>query len=906
MKVYVEFLGIPKIYINDQWIKINKNKLNLIILYILYNEDCTRDELSAIFWPENDEVRAKSNLRNALYQIRKILGEEILEIDGHSFIRISDKVELKKDIDLFLDEDNGKRILETSELIFMDKMYLKDNHLFTEWLDGVKRAYENLILNILNSELNNNIEIRNQELVEKYSNKIIELDPYNENAYREQIKVHILNHDFNEGIKIYKALESKVLKELEVALEEETIELYEYMIKRKNNTGETQIKEYFERSDLSLIISKEFDNFIRSKEFNHIIVRGEIGVGKSKLIESFLKNIKWKSYILELNQTITEIELLGFQKLLDLFNISGRNQMECLKKFLDEMKNREDKVILYIKNLEYIDIKSLDYFSELLLDSRQENIFIISELSESLIRDFSVNQRLRLFRNIINIDVPLLSIHETIDYIKFKAPDNKEAILNKDIIYEESFGNIMFIDEYIKPNKDMGSIIGVLLNSFNSIEWDILKKAAIFEDSFSIKDLNILMNLEELTLLNHIESLFNKGIFRESDNKLRIKYKPLKSKIYDNMPGVYKNRLHEIVANNYEDKEEINYENCKFLSYHYGKAGRYFNKYFYKLKSLELRLDYYDQFFPTIKNLEDKPKDFFSDRESYYQELNKLHKNINEMKHSIEGENFYQLIMILEFLMGRTMIGGGRREEGIVHIQKLIPMAQQSKDVEYLVKGYIEYIHYGIHKGSNIIIKEYIDLAKGIINREKFYVEYAELTRLEGLYELRTNNLEIAEKLLKESIEAYDVPILSNRNMFPIAAANNYLGNLYKAKKDYKTAEKYYLKSINTCLEYDVKKSLDIFYADYGYMLFMKNDYDKAEEILKKALEVYDVLGTHWKRSIVESSLGKIQLSKGDYKTALSHVRNAEIFSKKDQKSEEIKLLNKLKRDIKNKKNKKI
>src|SRR5699024_8353573 len=127
-----------------------------------------------------------------------------------------------------------KKILSSSELVFMDKMHLKDNEVFSEWLDGVKRAYENNILNILNIELNKNIKTRNMELIEKYSNKIIGLAPYNENAYREKIKIHILNHDYNEGIKVFKELEKKVKEDLGVPLEEETIQLYKYMLNKKN------------------------------------------------------------------------------------------------------------------------------------------------------------------------------------------------------------------------------------------------------------------------------------------------------------------------------------------------------------------------------------------------------------------------------------------------------------------------------------------------------------------------------------------------------------------------------------------------------------------------------------------------------------------------------------------------
>ncbi len=896
--VYVEFLGVPKIYIDGKWIEISKNKLNLIVLYILYNENCTRDELAAIFWPDSDEIRAKSNLRNAIYQMKKFIGEDLINTEGHSYVGISEGVNLKKDIDIFLDEDSEKKILRIPQLYFMDKMYLKDNDEFNDWVHSVRTAYEKIAINILNMGLDKSLKLRDIRDIERYANKIIEIDPYNENAYRELIKICISSHDFNRGIKIFKEVQKKIESELEVPLEEKTLELYKFMLNNKNNRNDRQLREYFERTDLSLRIEREFDRFIHGDEFKHIIVKGEIGVGKSKLIEKFLGDVQCSTYILELNQVETDVGFLALKKMLHLFGVMDFSKRDELMNQLMEVINREEKIILYIKNAEFLDMGSLDYFSETLFHEGQRNIFGILEYSKSLSRDFSLHQRLKLLNNTVDIDVPLLNIHEIIDYIKFRKPDEK--LIDYEEIYDMTSGNIMFIDEYLNLSGDRGSIVESLINSFSECELDIIKKASIFEDYFEFKYLNQLLDGEELTLLKDIERLFNKGILEEKGNRMRIKYSSLKSRIYNSMPRIYRSRLHGKVAQMYEEQGELDYENCKSISYHYGRNNDYYKKYFYHLRSLELRLDYYDQFFPTISNLHDRPKEFYKDREGYYREFNELYEDIKEKRYETEGENYHRLIMILEFLIGRTMIGGGKREEGILHIDKAMNMAKKAGNREYLIKSYIEYIHYGIHRGDNSIMKRYIDLAKSLIDRDDFYIEYAEVTRLEGLYELRCENLDVSEELLKKSINLYDIPVLYNRNIFPMVAANNYLGNLYVLKKDYTRAEEYYMKSIGICLNYDVKKSLDILYADYGYMLFNMGEYERAEEILNKAIVIYDALGTHWKRTIVESSLGYICLLKGNYREAIAHVRSGEIFSKKDQKVEEIELLNSLKREIEN------
>ena len=314
---------------------------------------------------------------------------------------------------------------------------------------------------------------------------------------------------------------------------------------------------------------------------------------------------------------------------------------------------------------------------------------------------------------------------------------------------------------------------------------------------------------------------------------------------------------------------------------------------------MEIRLDYHDQFFPIIERFDLLSRLEAPDKSDIYATFDKLDDDLEELRKTVKYEDYYYLKMKTEFLMGRTMVTGGRSKEGIVHINKLIGMAQEIDSTKYLVKGYIEYVHFGIHSYNNEIMHEYIEKLKEIVSLETNILDYAELLRLEGLYETRMNNLEVAEELLHRAIEIYNTKRFETISIIPVAASYNYLGHLYYKKKDYDNAEHFFVKAITKCIDNRLIKSLDILFADYGYMLFAIRKYDEAQEVLESALEYFDILGTHWKRPLVESALGIIKISRGELEEATVHMRNAEIFFRKDQKADEGELLEILKARIK-------
>lgn len=106
----------------------------------------SRDKLLAILWPETDPEKARHALSNALYMVRRELGEDALKATGEDLALNQDRVAV--DALEFLAAVEAEEFDEAARLYlgpFMDGMYLKGTHEFEHWIDAerdrFKRAY---------------------------------------------------------------------------------------------------------------------------------------------------------------------------------------------------------------------------------------------------------------------------------------------------------------------------------------------------------------------------------------------------------------------------------------------------------------------------------------------------------------------------------------------------------------------------------------------------------------------------------------------------------------------------------------------------------------------------------------------------------------------------------------------
>ena len=157
-------------------------KLFAILLYIIYNAQCSRDELVIIFWGKIGEESARQNLRNAIYRLKKLLGQELLMVD-HQKVSLGKEVSVLRDTDGLVADDGNLQILELEDTVFLNKLYLRGTPEFDKWVLSTRATYEKIIAARLESNMRELLRTGNPS-VEVYAQKLLSIFPYHEEAVR--------------------------------------------------------------------------------------------------------------------------------------------------------------------------------------------------------------------------------------------------------------------------------------------------------------------------------------------------------------------------------------------------------------------------------------------------------------------------------------------------------------------------------------------------------------------------------------------------------------------------------------------------------------------------------------------------------------------------------------------------
>src|SRR5690349_11763500 len=73
----LSFLGPLRISLDGQPLGLRSARIRALLAYLVLEAGRahTRDALAALFWPDEPDHVARQNLRQALYQLRRLLGE---------------------------------------------------------------------------------------------------------------------------------------------------------------------------------------------------------------------------------------------------------------------------------------------------------------------------------------------------------------------------------------------------------------------------------------------------------------------------------------------------------------------------------------------------------------------------------------------------------------------------------------------------------------------------------------------------------------------------------------------------------------------------------------------------------------------------------------------------------------
>ena len=109
MEVQVFLLGNPRVLLDHTEVIFPYRKVEGLFYYLCIKGVVSRDEAIGIFWADCTEGSARKNLRDALYHLKKLFGEELISAEGNNRITLKKECIASIDFDQVTEENIFQR-----------------------------------------------------------------------------------------------------------------------------------------------------------------------------------------------------------------------------------------------------------------------------------------------------------------------------------------------------------------------------------------------------------------------------------------------------------------------------------------------------------------------------------------------------------------------------------------------------------------------------------------------------------------------------------------------------------------------------------------------------------------------------------------------------------------------------
>ncbi|MEF9917481.1 MAG: AAA family ATPase [Lachnospiraceae bacterium] len=922
-------------------------KVEALFCYLIMKRRVTRDELSNLFWLDKDESTAKKNLRNAIYKLKKcfINIDNLLDIT-QSVITWGTNISITCDVEIFL-----KNLFEIDNYrgAFLENYSVKEADSFETWVLEVRDQLKTTYLARLSEQIEMEKNNHNLEKVEKYCKLAIRTDEFDESAYRNLLDCYKNQEKFNSGLELYDELSELLEKELSITPEIETEEVFSGFLQEMHARHKGQGKNtFFYGRQMELrIIDENCENFLEGIGANSILIKGEMGIGKTWLKDKLISNNfewediyifetvcyqfekehlmkTWKNIVLYLLQTIQQdnIELpFNMNKFFYLYHSGEQENKKILKDINPEdlidllrgdvfedlitallkIISTKKKMILVFEDIHWMDADSMSALVKMLSRIDQQKImFVLTCRNE----DIDSLKKLYVFvehsEKMQTIYLNRYNKKEVENFINKALPGYIITNEVMDKIYIETEGNTFFLAEYLNvlnSKKDINIMTAKMHNIIESKFLDMSKEekkiseiTSLFDDGAPIYIFKKLLQMDELEIIDLIENLENRFILEEISNNevlcVKFTHRKLREFQYRSLSNMRRSVLHNKVAQILEEclgnaAKDLNlyYQ----IAYHLKNADNIIGFLKYKIKILNVNLDFSHERFPIL-HFENKIYNQFDfDEKRTKKEIDEIETMLDKVKYNnTESMEILNLEMSLLHIKGRYMIRRGIYEEGLKCIKSMMEIAQELCNVYYLAEGCKQIILHCIQTDNADIMRKYINYGYELAKEQKSPINHAIFIRYDAVHKIMMGDMETAECLLKECIELLSQSTRSvGQYILHIAACYDELGEIYKNRRELVTALGYYEKAIELCEKNNVWISISLFHTHAGEIAYWLEDYETAEKYLKKALAVYHRIEYNAGQALAEAYMVLLLLREKNCKLAAQYLLKAEVNANK-------------------------
>ncbi|HEQ4657860.1 TPA: AAA family ATPase [Streptococcus pyogenes] len=928
-----QLLGSPHIFLDDKEQFFAFAKANALLYYLVVNGSVSREVAASLLWENKNTQTAKKNLRNAIYQVNKVLQADVIICPNRNLLVLNKTLDIKTDINLFLADPLAHLELYQGE--FLQGFYLKSGEEFDLWVSKMRMQYEQVYLKACYQKIEEKLSLDAIEDVEEHLKQLIERDEFEEKNYQLLMRLYQQGNCPGKVIETYYQLANVLDKELGIQPSLQSQQIYQEVVAKDRN--ERKIKHFLRNSNHFLgrideikQLENYFANCLACQEVGALLLIGDTGIGKRTLARQVLANQTQTFQIVTAKCFREEAmdSLLPWRNILDgLGDLVIQNRLLTTKAWKAALKRcfpvatifQEDNNQSFIKDhtsllvsfivdiLQHLaEIKALVILIEdchwmdedsLTLLQRVMNQLVHYPIAFVLTKHLGTTPELGLCLNALMSQGRLESIclepfnrQESLAYINSQLGSQPVTEEEMEHLYQASQGNPFFLSEYTQAllrhekfvplTPAIKAKLGLKLANLSSRDDALLNYLSCCRRPIPLNTLAQLMLLpleeviEMVDNLGHYYILVEESVGEEVLISFRQRIIQLYS--YDRLSLSKRRLLHGQIAKRLEDLLPILTPSPHLLddiAYHYQESRQVIKALEYHLNYLDATLPFQHELFPiyskSIGSLEKSDRDH---QRLMEEQFDKIRQSIADLELTYDNNrDFQQLLIRFSYLEGRYDIRTGRYQEGIKHIQKVIALATELKQPSFLLEGYRQLIHYCIQVENKPEMRYYTSLSLEAAVAANHFEAIAISLRLNGLYHLIIGELNEAERLLQQSIAFFKVtPGLQANYAIQIAAALDYLGEIAQIRYQFEKAVTYQKQAIALTENKPAELSVSIFYIGLGISYFYLADFEQAEQILSLAKEALVNHSYPWKETQLEIYLAMIQWKKDNYQPALT------------------------------------
>ena len=474
-KIRVRLLGGFEVWEGERQVGgFESQKVRALLAYLACHRrrSFSRDHLAGFLWPERGTETARHALRQALYNLRSVLPDE----GGAPLLSINNlEIGLNPEADCWLDVEAFEEALrlgterEAVDLHHLSAaaqlyrgellagFFVKDSPEFEEWLVTEQARLREAALEALRKLIESYRRRGEYRFGVHYARRLVAIEPLSEEAHRELMRLFALAGQRNRALAQYEDLLNRLRVELGIEPLEETRALYESILaeslQEESETREEPIGPLVPLAGRGDTSGKLRDSWARVLEGRaHLtLVTGEQGIGKTRVIKSFLDTTTSRRRAIVLKGRCYELgPVIGYQPFLELLRAAVTDEAEraeaalgavlpevredlvrlvpelrdlrpdlpvpsplegpegrrrlfaSVARFLEAMcrggspDGECDPLVLFLDDLQFADLDTLDLLGFLASTMEQGPIwFLAASRSESLDRDHPLSQILR-------------------------------------------------------------------------------------------------------------------------------------------------------------------------------------------------------------------------------------------------------------------------------------------------------------------------------------------------------------------------------------------------------------------------------------------------------------------------------------------------------------------------------